>query len=568
MVLCALVVVICVLSVLYHRKRKQKHLRTIKPSPEDPESGKRAQSNCREALESSKNVGFVVPDLKKKQLYYRTEVVLGLDQTLLDSKKVSQIYQIYGTGIHQSRASRNRAKSAGPVLSRTDIVGRQPDTDMENQRDLKVVKDKELHARGAETEKDQRMNGGDSYEELFDQTKENSEELEETGVEDKLQRMSRMEKKQAEKVDTGNVFKTALEMQQKGKENSVMGNGEKEQYALEKSTTKQEFLHNDDDVRDVVEVKDGMPPLQQGNDAVQFLQDSETIPYLSIGTDPENQNPEQEQIPAEASIRPEPSKPIRRVLTWPPTAAQWKKQWAQTQQALSAFHNVTFVTGCEHHISSFPSSIPSSSPKSIPQSTGSRSVPGPKLPGEDFKTVEPLKKMCEAAIHSYIQSFPSSAQEISEAQSSINQNSLLNSKAYSDLVRGKLLSEERHLKPDHAKSVNSSEDTENMKRHSKGTKQTLNSEPVVSKSERRSRKRERERRKPLRKRDQSSSGSRAPPSGGSPSDDSLLVDNEYAFIDLLHEVVENQGRWTRERWRQSHMNKQKQKHALPPTKAN
>ncbi|KAL0192754.1 hypothetical protein M9458_011050, partial [Cirrhinus mrigala] len=39
---------------------------------------------------------------------------------------------------------------------------------------------------------------------------------------------------------------------------------------------------------------------------------------------------------------------------------------------------------------------------------------------------------------------------------------------------------------------------------------------------------------------------RAPPAGGSPKDDSLLLGNEYTFIDLLHEVVENHGRWTRD----------------------
>ncbi|MGH0125836.1 UNVERIFIED_CONTAM: hypothetical protein FKN15_025004 [Acipenser sinensis] len=39
---------------------------------------------------------------------------------------------------------------------------------------------------------------------------------------------------------------------------------------------------------------------------------------------------------------------------------------------------------------------------------------------------------------------------------------------------------------------------------------------------------------------------------GSPGDANLLQNNEYAFIDLLHEVVVNQGRWTRDRWKQTH----------------
>ena len=40
-----------------------------------------------------------------------------------------------------------------------------------------------------------------------------------------------------------------------------------------------------------------------------------------------------------------------------------------------------------------------------------------------------------------------------------------------------------------------------------------------------------------------------------PQDENLQQGNEYAFIDLLHEVVQNQGRWTRDRWKQTHLNK-------------
>lgn len=57
--------------------------------------------------------------------------------------------------------------------------------------------------------------------------------------------------------------------------------------------------------------------------------------------------------------------------------------------------------------------------------------------------------------------------------------------------------------------------------------------------------------------DKSAVGASAPPDSRSPGDQSLLRDNEYIFIDLLHEVVENKGRWTRERWRQSHINRRK-----------
>lgn len=55
-------------------------------------------------------------------------------------------------------------------------------------------------------------------------------------------------------------------------------------------------------------------------------------------------------------------------------------------------------------------------------------------------------------------------------------------------------------------------------------------------------------------------GSKAPPTGVSPGDENLLLHNEYAYINLLHEVVQNHGRWTRERWKQTNLNKQHYKH--------
>ncbi|KAL7836654.1 hypothetical protein AOLI_G00279380 [Acnodon oligacanthus] len=576
-VLCALVLVICVLSVLYHRKRERKHLQTIRPSPGEPECGKRAQSDCSGALERSKNVQLLVSDLIKKP-YYRAEVLQRLDQTVLNTEMMSQIYQIYGTGIYQNGDRNNRAKSAGPVLSRTDVFARRLETKVEDQKDLKQVKHEEMCAKCV-SEKD-------NYELLLHGMMEARQEQQECGTEGELQKME-IKPLQVKKVDGGggggggDEFSATLERREKDKENQTI-------VLVEENAKKQEFLHNDDDdtVVNEEEVKDNFISSsarhelsQPGSDCFQSFEDSEIVPYLTIGTDSENQN--LKLIPAKASTQLVPSRPIRRVLTWPPTAVQWKKQWAQNQQIHSLFPEFIFVTGfqhqnntfpfstsstspediVQHQVHIFPSSISSASPEGILQDScsGSNSIhKSARQDATDIKTVELLKEISESATKSYIQNLPSSAQDsvkLNEAQCGIiNHNPLLNSK---DLVHSSPLSEEMHYE----ESVNPHE-SDIIKRGSRTrTKDQIpKREQMASKSERQSRIREKEGRPALKgQRDQSGSGSKVPPSGGSPSDDSLLVDNEYAFIDLLHEVVENHGRWTRERWRQSHMNKQKHK---------
>ncbi|XP_010787844.1 uncharacterized protein isoform X2 [Notothenia coriiceps] len=52
---------------------------------------------------------------------------------------------------------------------------------------------------------------------------------------------------------------------------------------------------------------------------------------------------------------------------------------------------------------------------------------------------------------------------------------------------------------------------------------------------------------------------KAPFGGASPDDETLLSGNQYAFMDLLHEVSQNHGRTTRDRWRQIHVTKQRQR---------
>ncbi|KAG9261815.1 hypothetical protein AMEX_G25417 [Astyanax mexicanus] len=562
-VLCALVLVICVLSVLYHRKRERKHLQTIRPSPEELEHGKQTRLVCRRAQE---NFESSIPDPKKKKTKYQNQVLLKLDRAVLENvpENVSQIFQIYGSRLYQSRETSNRPRSAGPVLSRTGNIGKHLQTEVEDQKDPaeNIQKGGKLFKHGwVKIEKEQRETEKVEDEDNMLETREKfSENQVEEGVEEEEGTVTDHIVKEGTLKDFTLREGTLMESTLKVPEVPQRVISDTVEEANENLTSS--FRRHDE-------------PPQPGNDNVLPLEDSETLPYLTIGTNAENQNPKPEPIPTKTSPKLLSSKPIRRVLTWPPTAVQWKKQWTQNPQVLNAFPKLIYVAGCKHQIGTFPFSTSLAAPEHVPQLLQSSNVPQDGISGSllaQCKTVEPLKQICESTIRSYIENLPNLTQHyaevIEEVQSRIvNHNSLTNcDDPYSlyDLVQNSPRCEESNLKFERFReSVNSREDSESVKRNHKRkkVKETAMSQQTLSTSEKHSRRRDNKGKKLLREgqKDQIGSDSRALPSGGSPGDDNLLVDNEYAFIDLLHEVVENHGRWTRERWRQSHLNRQKQK---------
>ncbi|XP_028269810.1 uncharacterized protein LOC114441206 [Parambassis ranga] len=112
------------------------------------------------------------------------------------------------------------------------------------------------------------------------------------------------------------------------------------------------------------------------------------------------------------------------------------------------------------------------------------------------------------------------------------------------------------LKPNEAASSFSTD--EQLKKAESTERQTPKLNPKQDLKEkppqRRSNKAEK-RRQPQRavtSRQKAATGSKAPSGGASPDGETLLSGNE----NLLHEVVQNNGRWTRERWRQTHVKKQ------------
>lgn len=529
MVLCALVLVICVLSVLYHRKQEKKHRLAVQPFPEEQDNTIQPQPDYRAAAEITEKVESISCDQRRQEQTGNNRLLLRLDQTLVES----QIYQIYNTGIYQTREMTGRAKSAEPVLSRTDGSERRPHAVVE---DPGVWRGKVQAVRAGWTEQEYKAELKEEKEGDYGR-KEEEEQAGKTEM-----------KKHIERQD--DEFLTTL-----------AEGGEKDKHILEGNVKDQELLHSvpseedydsdDDDEYNLNSSSARSQPPQEHADDLQPMGDVENMPYLTIGADSEKQSPNTKQIcNTKASTGQVNLRPIRRTLSWPPTAAQWKKQWAQAQQVLSISPKLVFVTQYEYHVGMFPSGISSAIPGNIPRASCS-GFPEQQLQIKDLvhlESMEPSMQTGEFINRSCIKELETRDYD------EVNEDFIhpqISKEARSDSVTIKPLCEGMGSKATSEVKVRSSKKSKtNRSPKDEQTRAVTGWKPkgVV-----------RDGRKELRsrQRDRSRSSSGAHPSGGSPSDDSLLVDNEYTFIDLLHEVVENHGRWTRETWRQNHTNKAK-----------
>ncbi|XP_060739854.1 uncharacterized protein LOC132855125 [Tachysurus vachellii] len=529
-VLCALVLVICVLAVLYHRKHEQKHRLAIQPFPEEQDNTRHAHPDCRATAEVSKEVESISCDQKRQQHTGNNRLLLRLDQSLLES----EIYQIYSTGIYQTREMTGRAKSAGPVLSRTDGSERRP------------------HAK----EEDPEVWRGEVGEYG---KKEEEEQAGKSEMEKKLRHVEGQDDEFITRLQTRVEYKQNLEGGKKD-EHILEGNVKDKKILYSEDSTSEVDCNSDDDAYNLSSSSARSQPSQDQDDSFQPLGVVENMPYLTIGADPEKQSPNTEQIcNTKASTRQLNLKPFRRTLSWPPTAAQWKKQWAQTQQVLSVSPKLIFVTQYEYHVGMFPPGISSAIPENFPEASCS-GFSEQQLQMKDLvhiQSVEPSMETGEFLNRSCIQNLSSLTRDYvkvnGEHSEMIKCHSPINNEAHLDLVTIKPLCE--RLSSEAASEVKMRSSTKSKTNQSSNRKQT---QAITG---RKPKETVRDGRKVMRsiQKDQSHSNSGAHRSGGSPSDDNLLVDNEYTFIDLLHEVVENHGRWTRDRWMQSHKSKQKTK---------
>ncbi|XP_041793852.1 uncharacterized protein LOC121607204 [Chelmon rostratus] len=245
---------------------------------------------------------------------------------------------------------------------------------------------------------------------------------------------------------------------------------------------------------------------------------TDTVPYLSIGTN--QSKPHNKQSTDEPHQRSQTGKVIERISTWPPTAIQWQARCKMIE-------------------------------KEEEERSDCSTVWTPKVPGEVKKVEHPFGGD-EIEKNPMDGDLKITQVNVGHPQSSnpADETTMI-SEAHTHTDRKQ---EERQVIQDPATVRQTSSEELNLNQERPGQTQARKPAEKSKSSSRTEPKRAAMSRQRAGNR---STGSKAPSGGASPDDATLLSGNEYAFMDLLHEVVQNNGRWTRERWRQTHVNKQR-----------
>ncbi|XP_065140438.1 uncharacterized protein [Paramisgurnus dabryanus] len=520
------------LIVLYHRKRERKHLQTVKPSLEKTKSvntGKKTENN-------SKRVKSEIPERAHKPT---TGMLLRTHRAVVGDEMTSQIYHIYSSGIYQNREPIKRVSSAGPILCRTELFTKQ----MEVAKEFNALKSAKYYdgCRASEQQKENVRVNHDVCEEAEHQGKDRRIRNED-------------EENTSQKYVVG--YSTDMQGSCDGwlRENDLETDGAKAETSMDKEAPRS-FVKNEVMTREEHQNNKSSQNAEstQALSHEEFVENAESLPYLTIGADPENQSSVDKQSTPTGGTRSGPLRPIRRVLTWPPTAVQWKKQWIQNQRVLNVFPKIIFVTGCrqfQHTVC--PTSIPTGR-----EFNALEFLPENSLPEDDvrvtidrdtywrnvgsFNAQESLSGNISPKIVSKKETFESSVPSDMFSKNSPGDESEVSSELFTVLRASSIGG---NSNPASREKRNHADDIEKMKSDKKKRRRVEKSDSKRAENPGRA---------------QVCDNPRGHPAGGSPKDDSLLLGNEYTYIDLLHEVVQNHGRWTRDRWRQTQINKHKLK---------
>ncbi|KAF7661735.1 hypothetical protein LDENG_00255320 [Lucifuga dentata] len=287
---------------------------------------------------------------------------------------------------------------------------------------------------------------------------------------------------------------------------------------------------------------------------------AETVPYLSIGTYQRKPNSDpSEQATDNPGQRSQMGK-IGRISTWPPTAVQWVRCNTVCTLETEKFRG---------EVKMVQNKMEPSAQQAAPEGNQMEMLPAPN---QDPAPLKPTgdgvtsgsseqrqitsKSICEESLIETVCSKPDDKTTECKSYHEVSSVSLFSEdQIQTDVGQDEHLNHNhdeiqdpaavREFQP-HAELRNPNQDlhpaaAKRTREHPKNATKIIKGHTNRQRGEHRN------------------TGSKAPSGGTSPDDDMLVCSNEYAFIDLLHEVVQNQGRWTRERWKQIHQNKQHHK---------
>nr|XP_033475821.1 uncharacterized protein LOC117252774 [Epinephelus lanceolatus] len=257
---------------------------------------------------------------------------------------------------------------------------------------------------------------------------------------------------------------------------------------------------------------------------------SDAVPYLSIGTNQNKPSPDDFSQQSTKGQRSQTRKGMGRISTWPPTAVQWQarckmKEEEEEEEGSDILTVWTPKSPGEVKKALNKEEHPSASDKQEDE-TEKNQTPPYQDPSE--MTVADMKRG-----HS---SKPNEETTVTSPEEQLKKEEMLQNPA--TVRHAQTLTQEK-LDPNQDLKPAESSAPRNTKKSSSKAEQRSEPKRVVTSRQR-----------------AENTGPKAPSGGASPDDETLLSGNEYA-LDLLHEVVQNNGRWTRDRWKQVHASKQR-----------
>lgn len=288
-----------------------------------------------------------------------------------------------------------------------------------------------------------------------------------------------------------------------------------------------------------------------GDPAPRVSVNTETVPYLSIGTNPDDPNKGSPNSPGQRSLV---GKVMGRISTWPPTAVQWQARCKMKEEEDRCD---VFTVGTQNDMFKFSSEVKKmGNTAEHPSGFDGVQKEDEIEKNQDLQTAPTINPSMMNEAHMILTHSESSKP---------NEKTLSEAHTNTDMMVEEQLKEEEIIQ-DLATGSQTESKIQNQNKEELedlGCKTTQN--PAHKPKSKSSNKAEQRRetkgaatsRQKQKQTEDRGTGSKAPSGGVSPDDETLLSGNEYAFMDLLHEVVQNNGRWTRERWKQIHINQQR-----------